>query len=106
MGSLRHAVILAAGRGTRMYPLTDLVPKPMVPFRGGSLISHGIASLKQQGVQIHITVGYKRAVLAQHVIELGVDSVLTTEGHTNAWFLYRSLLCHLDEPLVVLLATT
>jgi NDP-sugar pyrophosphorylase family protein len=102
MREIRHAVILAAGRGTRMFPLTELVPKPMVPFRGGSLIGHGIAALKQHSVQIHITVGYKRADLAQHVIELGVDSVINTEGQTNAWFLFHSLLQFLDEPLLVL----
>ena len=102
MTTIRHAVILAAGRGTRMYPLTDIVPKPMVPFRGTSLIGHGIAGLRDQGVRIHITVGYKRAALAQHVMELGVDSVLNTEGRDNAWFLYGSLLRELDEPLLVL----
>jgi NDP-sugar pyrophosphorylase family protein len=100
--AIHDAVILAAGRGTRMYPMTEVIPKPMVPFRGGTLISHGIAALKRLGLRIHITVGYKRAALAQHVMELGVDTVLNTEGHSNAWFLYHSLLADLRGPLLVL----
>ena len=100
--AIRHAVILAAGRGTRMYPMTEVVPKPMIPFRGDSLISHAITKLKRLGTQIHITVGYKRSALAQHVMEIGVDSVLNTEGRSNSWFLYHSLLAHLREPLLVL----
>jgi NDP-sugar pyrophosphorylase family protein len=102
MSRIQHAVILAAGRGTRMYPMTEVIPKPMVPFRGGTLISHGIRAIMRHGLRVHITVGYKRAALAQHVVELGVDSVINTEGHSNAWGLYHSLLSTLDEPLLVL----
>jgi NDP-sugar pyrophosphorylase family protein len=51
---------------------------------------------------IHVTVGYKKAMLAQHVIEHGASSVLNTEGKSNSWWLYNTLLSRLDEPMVVL----
>jgi len=51
---------------------------------------------------IHVTVGYKAAMLAQHVIEHGASSVFNTEGHSNSWWLYHTLLKHLREPLYVL----
>ena len=44
------AMILAAGRGTRLAPLTDQTPKPMLPIRGRPLIEWQIAQLKDAGV--------------------------------------------------------
>jgi NDP-sugar pyrophosphorylase family protein len=99
---IRHAIIMAAGRGTRMAPLTDAIPKPMVPYDGTTLIARGISRLAARVEHIHVTVGYKKAMLAQHVIEHGASSVLNTEGKSNCWWLYNTLLSRLDEPMVVL----
>lgn len=102
MGRIRHAIILAAGRGQRMIPLTDVIPKPMAPYHGSTLIAKGIARLARAIEHIHITVGYKKAMLAQHVIEHGASSAFNTEGKSNSWWLYNTLLQFLDEPLCVL----
>lgn len=102
MARIQHALILAAGRGQRMGPLTDVVPKPMAPLKGGTLISHGIQFIKPRVPNIHITVGYKKAMLAEHVIQQGVASVLNTEGQSNSWWLFHTLLKHLNEPIYVL----
>lgn len=99
---IRHAIIMAAGRGMRMAPLTDAIPKPMAPYDGTTLIARGISRLATRVEHIHVTVGYKKAMLAQHVIEHGASSVLNTEGKSNSWWLYNTLLSRLDEPMVVL----
>jgi len=99
---IRHAIIMAAGRGMRMAPLTDAIPKPMAPYDGTTLIARGISRLAKRVEHIHVTVGYKKAMLAQHVIEHGASSVLNTEGKSNCWWLYNTLLSRLDEPMVVL----
>lgn len=45
-----RAIILAAGRGSRLRPLTDTTPKPLVPAGEKTLIEHGLSLLKAHGI--------------------------------------------------------
>ena len=85
-----------------MMPLTLEVPKPMVSYNGTTLITHGIDKIKRFIKHIHITVGYKGSMLASHVIELDVSTVINTEGKSNSWWVHNSLLKNLNEPIFVL----
>ena len=102
MSLLKHAVIMAAGRGVRMMPLTDLVPKAMVPYGGTTIIASGIKKINKQIKHTYITVGYKGSVLAEHVIDIGVDAVFNTSGKGNSWWLYNTLIKNINEPVIVL----
>lgn len=102
MSAIRHALIMAAGRGRRMMPLTQDIPKPMAPYRDSTLIAEGIGRVRRHVPNIHVTVGYKGAMLAQHLVEHGVSSVFNTDGRPNAWWLHNTLMRHLDEPVLVL----
>jgi dTDP-glucose pyrophosphorylase len=54
------AVLLAAGRGTRMREMTAELPKPMLEVRGKPILQHIVEGLRDAGVrQFLIVVGYK-----------------------------------------------
>jgi choline kinase len=53
------AIILAAGQGTRLRPLTDNLPKCMVPYRGTPIIHHIVSAMRRCGIDdISIVTGY------------------------------------------------
>ncbi len=54
------AIILAGGRGKRLRPITDKIPKPLIPINGKPLIERTIKYLKKYGItEIIISSGYK-----------------------------------------------
>ncbi len=54
------AVILAAGKGKRLEPLTETMPKCMLPLAGKPILEHLIHEIKKAGIdEIFIVIGYK-----------------------------------------------
>ena len=57
---MTRALILAAGQGTRLRPLTDDKPKCLVPLLGRSLLQRQVDTLKASGIDnIHVAAGYR-----------------------------------------------
>src|SRR3989338_9526422 len=61
-----QAVILAAGRGTRMDELTTAVPKPMLEVAGKPLLEYKLEALTDQVDEVVLIVGYLGNVIRQH----------------------------------------
>lgn len=81
------AMILAAGRGERMRPLTDHTPKPLLEVGGKSLIVHHIEALARAGI---VDIVINHAWLGQQMEQrlgqgqqFGVNLLYSAEGETG-----------------------
>jgi N-acetyl-alpha-D-muramate 1-phosphate uridylyltransferase len=81
-------MVLAAGLGTRLRPITETLPKPLVEIAGRALIDHAIDRLVLAGVEhVVVNVHYKAAMMAAHLarrshpqIELSEEARLLDTG--------------------------
>ncbi len=59
MNQVQRAIIMAAGKGTRMQPLTFTTPKPLVNINGKPMIESVIDALHSNGInEIYVVIGY------------------------------------------------
>ena len=62
------AMILAAGRGERLRPLTDTLPKPLLRVAGKSLLEYHLNALRDAGIrQVVINLGYRGQQIADTI---------------------------------------
>jgi NDP-sugar pyrophosphorylase family protein len=65
--TIHKAVLLAAGKGTRMRELTNELPKPMIPVRGQPILRHIVDGLRAAGVtHFQIVVGWHAEVVTNY----------------------------------------
>lgn len=100
-----NAVILAGGFGSRLKPLTDTVPKPMLPIANAPMLDYAVAHLRAFGIaDTVLTLGYKaeqirrwmggyRGVRARYTVE---DVPLGTAGGV------RAACAYLDDTFLVI----
>ncbi|HZE56607.1 MAG TPA: sugar phosphate nucleotidyltransferase [Chthoniobacterales bacterium] len=63
---MNKAVLLAAGRGTRMRDLTEALPKPMLEVRGKPVLQHIVEGLRDNGLtSLLIVVGWRGEVVKE-----------------------------------------
>ncbi|HUX97945.1 MAG TPA: bifunctional sugar-1-phosphate nucleotidylyltransferase/acetyltransferase [Candidatus Deferrimicrobium sp.] len=60
-------IILAGGSGRRLWPLTETIPKPMIPLGGKPTLEHVITNLKEAGLKdLIIVVGYMKEQIMEY----------------------------------------
>lgn len=82
--AVSKAMVMAAGLGTRMRPLTDELPKPLVRLRGRPLIDYAIDRLVEAGVQSAVVnVHYLADAIEHHLADrTDIEIIISDErGH-------------------------
>jgi dTDP-glucose pyrophosphorylase len=90
-----HGVILAAGRGSRIAPLSDAMPKPLLPICNKPVMQYQIEALRDAGItDVVIVTGYKEEAIRATFGDgssLGVDITYMTDPDPCG--IASSLLC-------------
>ncbi|MDL0101983.1 phosphocholine cytidylyltransferase family protein [Campylobacter felis] len=90
------ALILAAGFGSRLMPLTEFVPKTMVKYQGKTLIEYEITALKEAGVsEIAVVGGYLAPILREFVANFSVNTFYENKNYDKTNML-MTLFCARD----------
>jgi len=77
------AIILAGGRGKRLRPVTDYVPKPLIPIKNIPIIEWQIKYLKKFGIsEVIICSGYKTEMIENYLSnkKLGIKITFSVEN--------------------------
>ncbi|GAA1137152.1 hypothetical protein GCM10009630_40320 [Kribbella jejuensis] len=106
------AVIMAGGRGSRLAPLTDHVPKPMLPVAGRPILERLVMHLVGSGItRIFISVNYLNEVIEQHFgdgrafgcrIEYLREDEAVPLGTGGSLRLLAQQDCEITEPILVM----
>jgi choline kinase len=88
------AVVLAAGMGSRLLPLTQERPKPLVPVAGRPLLLRMIDRLAEVGIagaDVVVVAGYREDVLRRVLSEAHVGATVVTNPRYHDWNNFWSL---------------
>ncbi len=93
-----RAIVLAAGRGERMRPLTDACPKPLLRAGGKALLDYHLEALAHAGIrEVVVNAAWRKADIAAHVAGTryrGMHITLSDEGDSaleTGGGIYRAL---------------
>ncbi|ERH03062.1 MAG: nucleoside-diphosphate-sugar pyrophosphorylase [Halonotius sp. J07HN6] len=102
-----QTVVLAAGQGTRMRPLTDTTPKPMLPAVGRPLLEHTLNRAADAGAsRFIVVVGYESQQVREHFgdnragLDIAYAEQTDQRGTADA---VRAAAPHLDDDAFVVL---
>jgi len=75
---IKNALILAAGKGSRMWPLSESIPKPLLPLGGLPIIERQIQELIKVGVkELYILIGYRMKEISDYLDNTKLDINIT-----------------------------
>jgi len=100
-----RAVVMAGGFGRRLRPLTDEVPKPMLPVGDRPLLELVLEGLRESGIhRVHLSTHYKGKMIADHFgdgSDFGLDIQYLEEDEPLGTAGALGLMEPTDEPVLV-----
>jgi UDP-N-acetylglucosamine diphosphorylase / glucose-1-phosphate thymidylyltransferase / UDP-N-acetylgalactosamine diphosphorylase / glucosamine-1-phosphate N-acetyltransferase / galactosamine-1-phosphate N-acetyltransferase len=81
---VNKAIVLAAGRGTRMGDLTEQMPKPMLSLAGKPIIEHILDRLRAAGTtEVFIVTGYRAETIERHLRDYPIQVTFRRQDNIN-----------------------
>ncbi|MFW9783521.1 MAG: NDP-sugar synthase, partial [Candidatus Heimdallarchaeota archaeon] len=75
-----YVIILAAGYGTRLKPLSNKIPKPLIDINGKPLISRVISNFEDAGFnKFCVILGYKKSLIREELNKFDNVDILISE---------------------------
>jgi len=94
-----RAIILGAGEGKRLRPLTNDIPKCMVKYQNKAILSYQICAMRELGVtDINIVAGYKSHIIQQLGFNTIINSSYSTTNMVYSLFCAESLF---DQDIII-----
>jgi len=101
-----QAVIMAGGQGTRLRPLTEDLPKPMLPVGGRPVMEHIVEQLQKIGIRhVNVTTHYKSKKITDHFgdgRDFGVELKYVNEDQPLGTGGALGLISKPNEPMLVI----
>lgn len=105
MTEIKNAIILAAGRGSRMGYLTNDMPKCMMTVNNKTIIQKTIETLKYKNIKnIIVVTGYKADILEKHIRTFDNDIIFINNAEwltTNSMYSMYLALKYLSNSIVI-----
>jgi NDP-sugar pyrophosphorylase family protein len=99
---INTAVIMAAGNGSRLHPISKYIPKPLIEIDGKPLIVHCINELKKNGIDnIYVTYGYKSDLIISNIANK-VTGFINTTNFNNSYFIFNTIVKNINENILIL----
>ncbi|MGI9401165.1 MAG: nucleotidyltransferase family protein [Rhizobiaceae bacterium] len=103
----KRAMLLAAGLGRRMMPVTETVPKPMIRIAGLPLIDYGLSALEKAGVEtVVVNVHYLAEQIEEHLADRTSPEIIISDERESlldsGGGIAKALENFHDEPFFVL----
>ena len=96
-----QVIILAAGQGKRLRPLTDHIPKSLVPLDGISILDRQIKTFNQLGLKsIHVVTGYLRDQISTRPVQIHVNDRYESTNMVSSLFRAESVLEGSDDIII------
>jgi choline kinase len=89
---MTKAIILAAGQGTRLRPLTDHIPKTMVTLKGQPIIQYQMNCFERNDIkEVHVVAGYKHEELKVEGIKKHINDAFDRTNMVSSLYVLKDL---------------
>ncbi len=107
--NLPEAIILCGGKGERLRPITNDIPKPLVKIYDKHILYYVISHLMQYGNnRIHIASGYKSEIIKKYIISSNYDAniEICNSGDVDIIKRIQDILVNVEKDILVLYGDT